>query len=191
MDLVSAALLGIILGVSLAAPPGPITAMIVDKASRSALGGVSVGFGAMSADFILLIMVFSFGYTVSLVKYDRLIYLAGAAVFFIMAYIIARSHGSSATVPPRSSGYASGLLVGIMNPFQIIWWFTAGLGFYEKFGYYPFVFLFAGTTLWVFVLGYAIRYSVIKFGDRVREITKGFSTIALIAFGIYFVSLVL
>jgi threonine/homoserine/homoserine lactone efflux protein len=190
VDLVSAALLGIVLGVSLAAPPGPITAMIVDRASRSALGGVSVGFGAMSADFILLIMVFSFGYTVSLEKYDQLIYLAGAAVFFIMAYMVARSRNDATNVSPRSSGYASGLLVGIMNPFQIIWWFTAGLGFYEKFGYYPFLFLFAGTTLWVFVLGYAIRYSVIKFGDRVREITKGFSTLALIAFGIYFVSLV-
>ena len=191
MDLASAAALGIVLGISLAAPPGPITAMIVEKASQSALSGVSVGFGAMSADFIMLIIVLSLGYTVALSRHDEIVYLAGAVAFFLMAYLIARSDNSSAPIHRRSSGYLSGLLVGIVNPFQIIWWFTAGLGFYEKFSYYPFIFLFVGITIWLFTLGYLIRFSVIKFGKKVKGITKGFSTIVLIAFGIYFMLLIL
>jgi len=191
VDLISTAALGILLGVSLAAPPGPVTALIVEKSSHSALGGVSVGFGAMTADLVMMIVVLTFGYSVALARYDKIIYLAGALIFFLMAYMISRAKSDPTTIRQHSSGYLSGLLIGIVNPFQIIWWFTAGLGFYEIFSYYPFIFLFIGTTLWVFVLGFLIRFSVIKFGKRVKKITRGFSTISLIAFGIYFILLVL
>lgn len=191
MDLISAALIGIFLGVSLAAPPGPVTAILVERASRSVIGAIAVGLGAMSADFVWMVFVLALGYSIDLSRYDRLFYLAGAVVFFVMAYAIARSDQNQEPAKERSSGYASGLLVGVVNPFQIIWWFTAGLGFYEKFSYYPFIFLFVGTTVWVLFLAYLIRYSVIKFGERVKEITKGFSSITLLAFGIYFIILVL
>ncbi|WP_162509770.1 hypothetical protein [Thermogymnomonas acidicola] len=46
---------------SLAAPPGPINAMIISEARRSVLRAVLIGFGAMTADLIFLIIVFLFG----------------------------------------------------------------------------------------------------------------------------------
>jgi threonine/homoserine/homoserine lactone efflux protein len=191
MDLLSAALIGIFLGISLAAPPGPITAIIVDRASRSVFGAVTVGFGAMSADFVMMVLVIALGSGSDLSPYNKYIYLSGAVVFFIMALMIARPGSEMKEPKERASGYFSGLLVGIVNPFQIIWWFTAGLGFYEKFSIYPFIFLFLGTTAWVLFLSYLIRFSVIKFGEKVKKITKGFSAITLVAFGIYFIVLLL
>ncbi|MEM0155139.1 MAG: LysE family transporter [Thermoplasmataceae archaeon] len=191
MDLASAALVGIFLGISLAAPPGPVTAIIVNRASRSVFGAVTVGFGAMSADFVLMVLVIALGSGAELSPYDKYIYLSGSVVFFLMAMMIASSGSKMKETGERSSGYLSGLLVGIVNPFQIIWWFTAGLGFYEKFNIYPFIFLFVGTTAWVVFLSYLIRYSVIRFGEKIREITTGFSVITLVAFGIYFILLIL
>ena len=54
------ALLGVFLGFSMAAPPGPINSMIIDRSTKSFYEGAKIGFGAMTADFIFMILVFFF-----------------------------------------------------------------------------------------------------------------------------------
>ncbi|MCY0883355.1 MAG: LysE family transporter [Acidianus infernus] len=51
-------LLGVLLGLSMAAPPGPINAIMANESLRSKLHGSSVGFGAMTADFIFFLITF-------------------------------------------------------------------------------------------------------------------------------------
>lgn len=41
---------GVILGLSIAAPPGPMNALIANSSLKSPLHGTSVGAGAMTAD---------------------------------------------------------------------------------------------------------------------------------------------
>lgn len=43
---------GLALGLSLAAPPGPVNSVIASESLRSKIHGVSVGLGAMTADFV-------------------------------------------------------------------------------------------------------------------------------------------
>jgi len=47
---------GLLLGYSLAVPPGPINALIAAWSLRSFRHGFAVGAGAMSADFLLMLL---------------------------------------------------------------------------------------------------------------------------------------
>ena len=49
------------MGLSLAAPPGPVNAMIATEATRSKLHGFSVGLGATTADFTYFVVMLIFG----------------------------------------------------------------------------------------------------------------------------------
>ena len=46
--------LGILLGLSLAGPPGSVNSVIANESLKSRLHGMGVGFGAMTADFNVL-----------------------------------------------------------------------------------------------------------------------------------------
>ncbi len=179
------AILGVVLGVSLAGPPGPVTAVLVRRASISVMKGVFVGFGAMTADFILMILTFLFRSRVNLSSYDGIIYLVGAFFFVLIAVLIIRSKDVQ---EPRlyNSGYLAGLSIGLINPLQIGWWLTAGLGFYTKFGILPFYFLFVGIVFWVFFLSALVYAFSTRYGNLVNLGIKLFSFCSLTAFGIYF-----
>lgn len=174
-----------VLGVSLAGPPGPVTAVMVRRASDSIMRGVIVGMGAMTADFTLMILTFIFRSKVGLSSYDPVIYLVGAFFFVLLAILILRSKEGA---PPRnySSGYLAGLSIGLINPLQIGWWLTAGLSFYTKFGLLPFYFLFVGIVFWVIFLSVLVYKFSTKYGRLVNFGIKIFSFASLIAFGIYF-----
>lgn len=185
MNGVLIALFGIVLGVSLAGPPGPVTAIMVKKSTESVFRGVSVGFGAMSADFILMLLTFFFRSRIDLTQYDPYIFLLGAFFFIMLALLILRS-GEDKSNLRYNSGYLAGLSVGIVNPMQIGWWLTAGLGFYTRFGLLPFYFLFAGILFWIFFLAVLVNRFSNRYGKIVNTGIKIFSITALTAFGAYF-----
>jgi threonine/homoserine/homoserine lactone efflux protein len=189
MYLILSPLLGILLGVSLAAPPGPITSMIINRAYRGWLGAVKVGLGAMTADFILMILTISIGTEFDLVKYVRYIYPIGAAFFIYLAYSILKEKTAGKLDAELNGGYFAGVSVGILNPLQIGWWLTAGMGVYDRFGIITIVFLFLGALLWVFVLVYVIRYASRKFESKMEIWIKLFSSGFLLIFGAIFIFL--
>ena len=181
-------LLGMSLGISLAAPPGPITAMIVERSMTSVRRGFMIGMGAMSADFTLMIITLGFRSVVDLSAYDRYIFLIGGIFFIFLSIGIIRSRYSVNGVPERKNmNYFSGLFLGLVNPMQIAWWITAGLSVFQRFGIEPFYFLFLGIVLWVAFLTYAINRSVVKYGKKLAEGIKIFSFIILVSFGIVFI----
>lgn len=184
------AISGIILGVSLAAPPGPITAILVDRSVRSVVSGVLVGMGAMTADFLYMILTFTFGNSIDLSRYDPVIFFLGSAFFIILAIMIVKGGGQESKSSQRSS-YVTGLTMGLVNPMEIGWWLTAGLGFFQKFSYFPFYFMFAGIIMWVIFLSLLINKSVIRYGSLAQKALKIFSFVSLFAFAGIFVYLAL
>lgn len=186
MNEVAVALSGIVLGVSLAGPPGPVTAIMVRRASVSAMKGVYVGFGAMTADFIIMLLTFFFRSRVNLSVYDRYIFLLGAFFFILIAILIAKSGEVKDTGKRYNSGYIAGLTIGLVNPMQIGWWLTAGLGFYSRFGLLPFYFLFIGIVFWIFFLAILVNRFSNRYSRAVSIGVRLFSFFSLTAFGIYF-----
>ncbi len=188
MIIVVAIFLGMSLGVSLAAPPGPITAMIVDRSMTSVMKGFMIGMGAMSADFILMVITLGFRSFVDLNAYDRYIFLVGGIFFIFLSLGILRSHYSGNMKTTGSNrNYFSGLFLGLVNPMQIAWWLTAGLSIFQRFGTEPFYFLFLGIVMWVAFLTYAINRSVLKYGKKLADSIKLFSFAILVSFGVFFI----
>ncbi len=181
--------IGILLGISLAGPPGPVTAIMVQRSLKSALMGVAVGFGAMTADFILMVLVTTFGSVINLKSFDMYIYILGAVFFLYLAFIIARAGESSVKSGKSGSGYVAGLTIGLVNPMQIAWWFTAGLSVLQKFGFMTIIFLFVGIVIWVIFLAELVNRASLRYEREVVLGVKIFSISALAVFGALFLIL--
>lgn len=188
LNLVVISIVGVLLGVSLAGPPGPVTAIMVNRATKSVLGGFLVGMGAMTADFILMVLILLFGKETDLTRFNNYIFALGSFFFFYIAVAIYRSNGSE-TGSRAGSGYLAGLTIGLMNPMQIGWWFTAGLSVNQKFGFETFVFLFIGIVGWVLFLSFLIYKAASRYGNKVELGVKIFSILSLSFFGFLFLYL--
>ncbi len=180
------ALMGILLGVSLAGPPGPVTAILVNRATRSIWKGIFVGVGAMTADFILMIVILVFGQVTNISRFNNYIYILGSIFFFYLAIAIYRSREEGEAKDAEGSGFVAGLTIGLINPMQIGWWFTAGLSVFQKFGYLTMVFLFVGILAWVFFIATIIYKASARYGAKVSYAIMIFSILSLGFFGVLF-----
>ncbi len=184
-------LFGLVLGFSLTIPPGPMNALIASRAARSLRAGIVTGFGAMSADLILGGLVFGLRSVVDLAAIVRYIYVVGAAVMVYLGYRVLRGSGE---VPTEEAAglrtYSQALAIGLSNPFQIVWWLTAGLAFAYLGGAPLFLALFAAVLVWVLAFPYAIHLGS-RQRPRVARAIALVSGAALIAFAAYFAYLAL
>lgn len=184
MSLLVDALVGTLLGISLAAPPGPITSMIIRKATSSVLGALFIGFGAMTADLILLIITYTLHSAVNFSSVIAYVDLLGA--LFLVMLGVSTLRGKQSQYVQRTGSFAKGVSVGLINPAQIGWWLTAGLGFIETFGLVVFYFLFIGTTIWVLFLSYLVHEGARVYGQRAVRLISVVSTAILLVFAGYF-----
>lgn len=166
--------LGYALGLSLAAPPGPVNAIIMNESVKSVLHGSSVGAGAMTADFVFLVALY-YGRLVIPSWVFKYLYLLGAVFMVYLSFAILRSKMPSKT--PRGN-YLVGLSVGITNPFQIIWWVTVGLFLIEKLTLFSIIGFFLGLTTWISIFPIAMN----KAGSHFYPYLKIFSFLVLLAF---------
>ncbi|MFI5413631.1 MAG: LysE family translocator [Candidatus Lutacidiplasmatales archaeon] len=149
---------GLLLGFSLTIPPGPMNAYIASQSVRSLREGITTGVGAMSADLALGILVYVAHTQVDLAGELRGVYLLGAAVMIVLGVGLLR-RGSTGP-PPQTSGartYAKAFGIGISNPFQIVWWLTAGLAFAYLGGLLLFVGLFGAIAVWIVVFPWLVH----------------------------------
>ena len=123
---------GILLGLSLAAPPGPMNAVIAEESvNRSWRAGFAAGLGAMSADAIFFVLALA-----GLVTFvENAPTLRGVMVGFggllmlYFAYGAVENAGSfSETERSDAAGFWKAFALALTNPYQITWWLTAGIG---------------------------------------------------------------
>lgn len=186
-------LFGASLGISMAAPPGPITAMIIQKSKTSSRSGFVVGLGAMTADFSLMLMVIILRNTVNLHPFYNLLYFVGGAYFIFLGISIIKKINKpiepDLSEDTSKNGYFLGLFAGIFNPMQIGWWLTAGISILNAQGIVPFVFFYPGIALYLLVFTPLIYKSYGKWGESFEKGASVFSTIILFSFGFYFLLL--
>ncbi len=184
MDTVGDLLLGAALGASLAVPPGPMNAWIAAASTRSYRGGVATGLGAMSADAILGAVVYVLHGPIDLAPVRRLVYLLGAAVMAYFAVRLVRRTPEAAVATDRRS-FSQALLLGLSNPFQILWWLTAGIGFAFVGGAVLLLGLFGAIVVWVTTFPLAVR-SGARRSPRFEKAVVVVSTVAMAVFAGYF-----
>jgi threonine/homoserine/homoserine lactone efflux protein len=189
MILLAPILLGIVLGISLAAPPGPMTAFITSVSVDSWKRGFLAGMGALSADGVLAAIVYGLSSVIDLGDYVRYVYVLGAVVMIGFGLLVLRSRENGTPFGrPGGRVYLQAFGLGLGNPFQILWWFSAGLAFAYAGG----ALLFAGLfgAIGVYVLGFTllIHKGVGRYPSARPWIHWGTSAL-IFAFGGYFVFL--
>lgn len=125
---------GILFGLALAAPPGPMNAVIAEESVlRGWLAGFKAGLGAMTADICFFILAL-FGAVTVIGSLPRLRAVMIGIGGFLMLYF-AYDALQSAIIdvewkgePTTGKGYWKALILAITNPYQIIFWLTVGIG---------------------------------------------------------------
>jgi threonine/homoserine/homoserine lactone efflux protein len=130
-------LAGILFGLSLAAPPGPMNAIIAEESVvRGWLAGVISGTGAMTADIVFFLHAFA-GVATVVEQWPALrgtMITLGGLLMLYFAYDAVNSAQSTLTgdgVPGDSRGFEKALVLGLTNPFQILFWLTVGVALLE------------------------------------------------------------
>ncbi|TSB46683.1 LysE family translocator [Alkalicoccobacillus porphyridii] len=128
------ALSAIILGISLAAPVGPICLEIINRTLRSGFfGGLAVGIGGMTADAIFMISIY-FGLGTALTHETTQLILNLCGCVFL-GYLSIRTFNKAPQslwmdrhlIRPRKSIFMkcfyTGLTIALINPINIMFWF--------------------------------------------------------------------
>lgn len=135
---VVSAVAGVVFGLALAAPPGPMNAVIAEESVlRGWTAGFRAGLGAMSADvaFFLLALVGVVGVVERAPTLRGAMVAAGGLLMLYFAYGAARGVEASfrpadASSPSteESKGFRKAFLLALTNPYQILFWLTIGVG---------------------------------------------------------------
>lgn len=194
--------LGLMLGVSLAAPPGPMNALIAEQSIRRGWeAGFRAGLGAMFADAVFCVLAFAGATT--LVRenpgFRSATLMVGGALMLYFAYAAASSRGFSCPpdppAPDGESGFLKAFLLALSNPYQIGWWVTAGVGlihpgsiellgtsFSRSGGVVLLLGFFGGIGLWIVLFPAALVGGTRRFRWLGRLIVYG-SAVLLAGFG--------
>ncbi|MFB6153582.1 MAG: LysE family translocator [Halodesulfurarchaeum sp.] len=195
-------LAGALLGLSLAAPPGPMNAVIAEESvNRGWRSGFAAGLGAMSADTTFFLL--ALGGVVAFIRDAptvRGVMVGIGGVLMLYFAVGAVRNAGEFTAPERSetTGFQKAFALALTNPYQITWWLTAGVGLLhpgtiQAFGYsfaaangfLTVAGFFSGIVLWITVFPAALRAA----GERVNALGKAIaylSAFVLVWFGIVF-----
>ena len=109
--------------------PGPMTAVIVGKGTKSPHSGAQIAIGHGIIEFPLMIAIFyGFGYIINLSYIKEIIGIVGGLFLLIMCIGMFSSinKGEVRTDKYPHSPMLAGILISIGNPYFIIWWATVG-----------------------------------------------------------------
>ena len=137
-SLATTALVGAVFGLVLAAPPGPMNAVIAEESVlRGWTAGFWAGVGAMLAD--ALFFVLAYVGAVAVVTEQPIVrnalYLLGGLLMLFFAYGAlgdARAARSfTRDVDADSAGFRKAFVLALTNPYQVAFWLTVGVGLVE------------------------------------------------------------
>ena len=188
LDILLAIGVGVAIGLSLAAPPGHVNAIIASRTvTYSWRAGFLVGLGATTADTIFLSLAVLARSAVSGVEpYVPLISLIGAVVMAYFAWTAGRAWRRTAAIleprpEERAKSYVTGLSVNITSPYPILWWLTAGLVLINRLGPAVLVGFYGGPLLWITTFPLALREAQRRFARAYHAVLL-FSIVCLVAF---------
>ena len=180
-------LAGAALGLSLAAPPGPVMAVMATAASRGrSKESILTAMGAISADAVWLSLVTA-GFIAYLGEHPRavgILGLGGAALLFWMAWGAWRSARAGLGESELRGSYRLGLLTVLTSPFSFAWWMANGALLLATLGWGGIAGLFGSLLLYSWVITYAFGWVGTKF--RHTAVAIAYLSVAMLAaFGVY------
>ncbi len=123
---------GVVFGLALAAPPGPMNAIIAEESVfRGWLAGFRAGLGAMAADLLFFVLVAVGVVTViDGVVRSAMVTVGGLLMlYFGIGALRAADETLTGEGPPETArSFTKTFVLGLTNPYQILFWLTVGVG---------------------------------------------------------------
>jgi len=132
MALLATLLAGAAFGLALAAPPGPMNAVIAEESvARGWNSGFRAGLGAMTAD--LLFMVGALLGVVAVIRQlpllQGLLLAVGGVLMLYFAYgAVTELRSGFRSADAEGKGFRKAFVLAMTNPYQILFWLTVGVG---------------------------------------------------------------
>ncbi|TKX72354.1 LysE family translocator [Halorubrum sp. GN11_10-6_MGM] len=129
---------GVVFGLALAAPPGPMNAVIAEESVlRGRLAGFRAGLGAATADAVFFLLAYVG--VVAVVESFPLLRAGMVAVggLLMLYFAVDAARGARASFRPTSGdepaieagkGFRKALVLALTNPYQVLFWLTVGVG---------------------------------------------------------------
>ncbi|MFC6992052.1 LysE family translocator [Haladaptatus sp. GCM10025707] len=134
LDILSTLVAGVVFGLAIAAPPGPMNAVIAEESVlRGWLAGVRAGLGAFTADVVFFVLAL-YGAVAFVETYPTVrgvMVAAGGLLMLYFAYGAARSATQTFTgdgLDDDQKGFQKAFVLALTNPYQIVFWLTIGVG---------------------------------------------------------------
>jgi threonine/homoserine/homoserine lactone efflux protein len=190
----------ILLGLSLAAPIGPVNLEIIKRGLNSGFKQAFLtGFGAMCADTTYLTLIF-FGLTsfLNFALIKIFLGILGSLILIYLGIMSAREYFKTNTVENKrrlfNSSFVTGYALAISSPMTIVWWtavfgalLTAQTNIQTSLSaFFSCLSILLGCFLWVLSLALALHWGKKIINERITKIISLVAGCFLIVFGIYF-----
>ncbi|MBW3567721.1 MAG: LysE family translocator [Proteobacteria bacterium] len=187
---ITAFLAGILLGLSLAAPPGPILAVMAHEAMRNRVRpALLMAGGAMTGDAIWLGLA-ALGTVTLFGQYPRVIGalgLVGGSLLLWMAWTTFRAARSGFHAARGTGSFRLGLLTALTSPYSFAWWFANGALLVSSWGWPGIVGMFLALIVFSIGVTYAFRWLGRRFETAMTWVAFA-SAILLAGFAAYFLA---
>jgi threonine/homoserine/homoserine lactone efflux protein len=182
-------LTGAVLGVSIAAPPGPVNAAAAYQVTKSWLAGWMTMLGATTADGVFFILTY-LGLTALIASGEArdILFVVGGALMLYLSYSTLRKAKHVPGKGPVRTGkypYFLGLTMGLTNPFQLAWWIAVGVGMISTFGLSIVAGFFAGILVWTLFFSGLLRAGVSRYRTAYPVLAYASGAI-LLGFAVWF-----
>jgi threonine/homoserine/homoserine lactone efflux protein len=205
---------GIAFGLALAAPPGPMNAVIAEESVLRGWGsGFRAGLGAATADLVFFLLavagVVAFVRRSALVT-GLMVGVGGILMLYFAYGAVSDARGRftdvDAALDESSRGFRKAFVLALTNPYQIVFWLTVGVGLLEP-GTLDalaplsaalggllvvetgspalLVGLFAGIGVWIVGFPAALAGAQRRV-DRLAPVVAGLSAVVLAGFGVFY-----
>lgn len=184
---------GFLLGMGAAIPLGPINIFIMNTALKDYKSAVTIGFGALSADTVYLIMILLgiatfFNQPVIL----NTLGILGSAFLLYLAYLIFQNRNAILGAKKHSTSkglirfYIQGFTLTFINPYTVAFWLSIA-GYTAHKDLEPIVTvlgMLSALFLWITLMPYFVHRSKHRISHRVSYFLSLGSSIVLLGFGV-------
>ena len=186
---------GFLLGLGAVVPLGPINILVMNTALKSYGAAVVLGFGAMSADILYLVLILA-GLAGFMNNPGLLnaIGVFGSLLLLYIASVVYKNRAKTLTLQTpkiRTKNlfkiYTQGFALTLFNPYTVIFWFSvAGYAANRDLNTGLTLFgLISGITLWTTVMPYVVHRSKHKISQRASKYLSVFSALILFGFAVF------
>lgn len=180
---------GMLLGLTVAVPLGPINLLIMNEALKSYKNSWLIGFGAMSADVTYLtLIVFGLSSYLKDTRVLNVLSLGGGMFLFFIAYVVFKNRNEpirKVTIEVKHSSlkyYLKGYGLTLVSPYTVLFWLSVStLSLSTEHPTYIISGMLFAILLWISLMPYFIYKTKHLISQHI------YSKIALISAFVFFI----